>query len=189
MFALGINYLNGWAMAAADGARKELAEWPPHPDRVFMALAAAWFESGDDQAEGTALRWLETLGPPSVVASEYKTRSPYVSYVPVNDSNVSRRPPSRQDLRRLRDAGLSLLPEHRSRQPRGFPVAIPYKPTVYMVWESAQLGEHRGRFRVRSGQGYAYWAFGVARTNVVAGMMMKSLIRHGYQLKASQPNG
>ena len=33
MFALGINYLNGWAMAAADGVRKEQTEWaaPPRP--------------------------------------------------------------------------------------------------------------------------------------------------------------
>ncbi|MGZ8975757.1 type I-G CRISPR-associated protein Csb2, partial [Methylomagnum sp.] len=59
MFALALRYLNGWAMAAADGARKERAEWPPHPDRVFMALAAAWFETGQAADEGAALRWLE----------------------------------------------------------------------------------------------------------------------------------
>ena len=67
MFALGIRYLNGWSMAAADGARKERAEWPPHPDRVFMALAAAWFETGEDTEEhareGDALRWLQALPP------------------------------------------------------------------------------------------------------------------------------
>ena len=134
MFALGINYLNGWAMAAADGARKEEAEWPPHPDRVFMALAAAWFETGEAPAEGDALRWLETLEPPSIVASDYKTRSHYVNYVPVNDHNLNRGGTVKAEL--------SLLPEHRSRQPRGFPVAIPHKPTVYMVWQSAQAGEH-----------------------------------------------
>jgi len=48
MFGFGIRYLMGWAMAAADGAKKERAEWPPHPDRIFMALAAAWFETGQD---------------------------------------------------------------------------------------------------------------------------------------------
>ena len=143
MFALGINYLNGWAMAAADGARKEEAEWPPHPDRVFMALAAAWFETGEELSEGEALRWLETLGPPAIAASDYRARSTVVSYVPVNDSRVSRRAPARQELNRLRDAGLSVLPEHRSRQPRGFPVAIPYDPTAYLVWSPAQLGEHQ----------------------------------------------
>ena len=69
MFAFGIRYLNGWSMAAADGAKKERPEWPPHPDRVFMALAAAWFETGEDAEEGHALRWLESLGPPAVAAS------------------------------------------------------------------------------------------------------------------------
>ena len=142
MFAIGINYLLGWAMAAADGARKEQAEWPPHPDRVFMAFAAAWFETGEDPAEGEALRWLETLDPPSIIASEHTERAATVSYVPVNDSSVSRRTPRQRELGRLRGAGLSLLPEHRSRQPRGFPVAIPHKPIVYIVW-SEELGAHR----------------------------------------------
>ena len=59
MFAFGIRYLNGWAMAAADGARKVQAEWPPHPDRVFMALAAAWFETGEDPEEGEACAGLK----------------------------------------------------------------------------------------------------------------------------------
>ena len=85
MFALGIRYLNGWSMAAADGARKEQAEWPPHPDRVFMALAAAWFETGEDCEEGAALRWLETLSPPAIAASEATFRALVTSYVPVND--------------------------------------------------------------------------------------------------------
>ena len=143
MFAIGINYLNGWAMAAADGARKLQPEWPPHPDRVFMAFAAAWFETGEDSAEGEALRWLETLDPPSIAASEHTERAATVSYVPVNDSGVSRRIPRQRELGRLRGAGLSLLPEHRSRQPRGFPVAIPHNPIVYLVWLNEQIDSHR----------------------------------------------
>ena len=143
MFALGIHYLNGWAMAAVDGARKEQPEWPPHPDRMFMALAAAWFETGEDPAEGEALRWIETLDSPAIAASEHTKRSTVVSYVPVNDSTVSRRVPARVELSRLRDAGLSVLPEHRSRRPRGFPVAIPHEPTVYFIWQTEQLGTHR----------------------------------------------
>ncbi len=142
MFAIGICYLNGWAMAAADGARKEQAEWPPHPDRVFMALAAAWFETGEDPEEGEALRWLETLSPPGIAASGYTTRRSVVNYVPVNDTRVSRQAPRGSELRKLRDAGLAVLPEHRSRQPRGFPVAIPYDPNVYLVWPEIELGEH-----------------------------------------------
>ena len=143
MFALGIHYLNGWAMAAADGARKEQAEWPPHPDRIFMALAAAWFETGEDPEEGEALRWLETLSPPDIAASDCTRRTAVVSYVPVNDTSVSRTVPRSKGLNKLKDAGLAVLPEHRSRQARGFPVAIPHDPKVYLVWREAEPGEHR----------------------------------------------
>ena len=130
MFALGLRYLNGWSMAAADGARKEQAEWPPHPDRVFMALAAAWFETDQNPAEGEALRWLEALPPPAIAASYAAARATVISYVPVNDVQAGRK-------------GLTLLPEHRSRQPRGFPVAIPDNPTVHLIWPEVELGTHR----------------------------------------------
>jgi CRISPR-associated protein Csb2 len=66
-------YLTGYAVAT-NPATRDRAEWPPHPARVFMALAAAWFETeppgaedegrDDWTAEGAALRWLETLGDP-----------------------------------------------------------------------------------------------------------------------------
>lgn len=142
MFALAIHYLNGWAMATAGGAQKERAEWPPHPDRVYMALAAAWFETGEDPVEGAALRWLESLPPPAIAASEAQYRVNVVSYVPVNDAVVSRRLPAGQALNALRDAGLALLPEYRPRQARGFPVAIPQHPVVHLLWD-AELDEHR----------------------------------------------
>ena len=131
MFALGIRYLNGWSMAASDGARKEQAEWPPHPDRVFMALAAAWFETGEDGEEGAALRWLEALPPPAIAASGATPRDIVTSYVPVNDAgggNSSARP--------------VVVPEHRSRQPRCFPVVIPHDPKVYLIWRQAELDGH-----------------------------------------------
>ena len=152
MFVLGIRYLNGWSMAAADGARKQRAEWPPHPDRIFMALAAAWFETGGDsprsaddasRQEGEALRWLESLPPPKIAASGATSRTTVVSYVPVNDVRVGSKLPAGRDLDRLKGAGLAVLPEHRSRQPRGFPVAIPHDPTVRLIWRDAVPGMHR----------------------------------------------
>ena len=142
MFALGIRYLNGWSMAAADGARKERPEWPPHPDRVFMAFAAAWFETGEDVEEGHALRWLESLAAPAVGASAATARTTVVSYVPINDTRVGGKMPSSGALEKLKDAGLTVLPEHRSRQPRSFPVAIPDDPTVYLIWREAELTKH-----------------------------------------------
>lgn len=149
MLAIGISYLNGWAMAAADGAKKERAEWPPHPDRVFMALAAAWFETGEDPTEGDVLRWLETLEPPAISASDASFRSalnedrPTVSYVPVNDSQRGRKMPETSDLGKLKDAGLAVMPEHRPRQPRRFPVAVPTQPVVFLVWPNTDAGAHR----------------------------------------------
>ncbi len=143
MFAIGIHYLNGWSMAAADGARKEKAEWPPHPDRVFMALAAAWFETGEDVDEGKVLRWVESLPPPSIAATEATNRIHVVSYVPVNDIRVGRKIPDGINLDKLKKAGLTVLPEYRLRQPRSFPVAIPIDPTVYLVWPKAKLDLHR----------------------------------------------
>ncbi len=125
MVALGIRYLNGWAMAASDGPNKKQAEWPPHPDRVFMALSAAWFETGEDPAEGRALRWLATLGPPAIAASDCSIRSSVVSYVPVNDAKAKTS---------------TSWSEYRKRQARGFPVAIPYDPIVYMAWSEHELG-------------------------------------------------
>ncbi len=152
MFTLGIRYLNGWSMAAADGAHKVRAEWPPHPDRVFMALAAAWFETDGGRAECEALRWLEALPPPGIAASDATERSSGHSYVPVNDAKVGRTIPDglallrqkgyTKKLDRLKEAGLAVLPEHRSRQPRGFPVALPHDPTVHLVWSGSPSATH-----------------------------------------------
>lgn len=150
MLGLGIRYLNGWAMAAADGARKERAEWPPHPDRVFMALAAAWFETDRDAAEGTALTWLANLKPPSLQVSEAWPRMgsgdrgqrPTTSFVPVNDAKVGRKVPDTSNLSKLKDAGLDVLPEYRSRQPRAFPLVVPQNDTVYLVWPADDAEPH-----------------------------------------------
>ena len=50
MFALGIRFLCDWSMGKRTDSH-ERPEWPPHPDRVFMALAAAHFEMGVEPAQ------------------------------------------------------------------------------------------------------------------------------------------
>ncbi|MFZ5484076.1 MAG: type I-G CRISPR-associated protein Csb2 [Pseudomonadota bacterium] len=149
MFSLGIRYLMGWAMAAADGAKKERAEWPPHPDRVFMALAAAWFETGQDKAEGEALRWLEGQRAPKLSATGHTQRQVVTHFVPVNDPGLSTAKTiqnlaadDKASLGGLKDAGLSQLPEFRSRQPRAFPVAIPHDPDVHLIWDESNPENH-----------------------------------------------
>ena len=142
MFALGISYLNGWAMAAADGAKKEIPEWPPHPDRLFMALAAAWFETDEDAEERAALRWLEGLRPPAIHAAEATSRKFVTSYVPVNDVGGGKKSSPKNELERLRNRGLAAVPEHRLRQARSFPVVIPHNPTVHLIWRDSELDDH-----------------------------------------------
>jgi CRISPR-associated protein Csb2 len=146
MFAIGIRYLNDWAMATHPSFR-DSAEWPPHPDRVFMALAAAHFETGEDADERAALEWLEAQNAPALNASPSCERGSVVSYVPVNDTEIAcgkdnplklqkwlERVRGLDTLKAAKNAGLALLPEFRSRQPRCFPVAVPYDPFVYLIW-------------------------------------------------------
>jgi CRISPR-associated protein Csb2 len=109
---------------------REAAEWPPHPDRVFMALAAAWGESGEDPTAKAALEWLEGLPAPKLgVSVEYAERTRFTTYVPVNDdsSPVGKKGPFGQ---------LSTVPLGRNRQPRSFPAAVPHSPVFHLMWEN-----------------------------------------------------
>jgi CRISPR-associated protein Csb2 len=57
MLVLEIELLTGvYRAALPDGSG---AEWPPHPERVFSALAQAWGDGGCDARERAALQWLE----------------------------------------------------------------------------------------------------------------------------------
>ena len=153
MVAIAIRYLTGWSMAT-HSADRERPEWPPHPDRIFMALVAAHYETDGGDTEREALLWLERRGVPNIWADDANERNTVKTYVPVNDETTWQNPdgprarpkraPSMTDLERfkdfneklnkLKDSGLGVLPESRSRQARQFPVAIPRDPTVYLVW-------------------------------------------------------
>lgn len=158
MFALGIRYLNGWAMATHPNDR-EKAEWPPHPDRVFMALAAAHFETDGGQEERATLEWLEMLAPPELSASEAEAREVVSAYVPTNDIEIARPAhdsPERLESRLVRiaaietmksakNSGLAIVPEFRSRQKVTFPVVIPHDSDVYLVWPAVTLPQEHER--------------------------------------------
>ncbi|MEQ1825819.1 MAG: type I-U CRISPR-associated protein Csb2 [Pirellula sp.] len=133
MIAIGIRYLCGWAMATHPADRNR-AEWPPHPDRVFMALAAAHFETDSEAPERNVLEWLEGQEAPHVIASDSMPRAIVTSFVPVNDASMPRLRAGKEPSLDQIKGGLSVLPEFRSRQPRTFPVAIPHDDTVFLVW-------------------------------------------------------
>jgi len=134
MLVFGIRYLNGFV--AARTAPDDLeAEWPPHPGRVFMALAAAHFQTGADPLEREALLWLQSLekdgepAAPSIVASAAVQRAVVTHFVPVNDKPG----PSK--------AVLQSAPLTRDRQPRSFARAWLDEDFVYMVWPDARPSE------------------------------------------------
>ena len=143
--AIAWEYLTGYAVAT-DPSTRDRAEWPPHPARVFMALAAAWFETepaatgGEDRDdwtdEGAALRWLETLGDPEMLLPKVEPcyeRSNVTCYVPVND----RAGPSAGTLQ-------SCPAITRSKQPRSFPRIWVGNTSCFLRWSNAEGAEmHR----------------------------------------------
>lgn len=124
MLAIGIRYLNGF-VAATEPDSRDCVEWPPHPGRVFMALAAAYFETGENPAERDALLWLEGLGAPEINAGPIETRALVTHFVPVND----RAGPSK--------ALLQSAPLTRKRQPRTFARGWLERDTVFLTWRDA----------------------------------------------------
>lgn len=135
MFALGVELLMGRAVITRIDDREE-PEWPPHPDRVFMALVAAWAESGepDEHPEHlAALEWLEKQDPPALsVPGVASVRQPFTSYVPVNDdaNPMSKKGPF---------GAMGSIPIGRNRQPRSFPTVIPEEAKFYLVWDDVTL--------------------------------------------------
>ncbi len=90
MLALRIEYLTGRCVATAYNDR-DVAEWPPHPSRVFSAMAAAWADVDElSEGERQALEWLECAGAPYIAASGENTRTVVTHFVPVNDLSVVR---------------------------------------------------------------------------------------------------
>lgn len=132
MFSLGICYLTG-SVTASDVGDREHVEWPPHPARIFMALAAAYFETGGDGAERSALEWLQALPAPEVYAPAHIERAVVIHYVPINDKVG----PSKAPLQSM--YGLT-----RERQPRTFASAWLEDDTAWLVWPDAQPETHLG---------------------------------------------
>lgn len=112
-------YITDRCVAARVDAREQ-PEWPPHPGRLYMALAAAYFEtdgSADEKAaEQAALEWLASRPAPRLHALSAHERTPVVYYVPVNDALQ----PNKAMLQ-------SAPGMPRSRQSRSFPTAIPQR--------------------------------------------------------------
>jgi CRISPR-associated protein Csb2 len=79
-------------------------EWPPSPFRLFCALVAGAARGRLlDSAVGDALAWLQTLGPPLIIAPNAKSGRAITRFVPNNDGDEE---PERQ----LRLTGKTVIP-------------------------------------------------------------------------------
>jgi CRISPR-associated protein Csb2 len=64
-------------------------EWPPSPFRLFQALVAGAARHGKlDTDIGTSLAWLETLGPPVILAPHASSGQIVQRFVPNNDGDA-----------------------------------------------------------------------------------------------------
>ena len=121
MLAFEVEYLLGRVFAGDFRDRSE-PEWPPHPARLFSALAAACHETRMGDSVRDALLWLEKLGAPSICASPGSQHEKVMSFVPTNY-------PGKKG---------NTLPDTRGKQPRFFPRQTPARSTVYFVWPHAK---------------------------------------------------
>ena len=131
-------YLTGYCVAT-DPANRQRAEWPPHPGRVFMALAAAWFERGEDNEEGVALRWLESLGDPQLILpsmNDVFPRDVVSVYVPVNDHADAYDQPDKKKKATIHPY-LGSVAIGRSRQARTFPCTWVGESACFLHWPNA----------------------------------------------------
>lgn len=88
MLSLEIRLLTG-RLAAATVTDARTAEWPPHPARVYSALAAALYDAPEPlQDEVHALEWLARAGAPQILASDAWPRHLGNVFVPTNDQKV-----------------------------------------------------------------------------------------------------
>jgi CRISPR-associated protein Csb2 len=137
MLAFGIRYLNGF-VAASEPDSHEWPEWPPHPGRIFMALAAAHFETGADPSEREALVWLEERkSAPLIRAGEACVRTLVTQYVPVNDEAIWMKEPSKP--KQKPPPPLESTPGiMRVRNERTFARAWLVDEVVYLCWPEAE---------------------------------------------------
>ena len=154
MFGIEVEFLTGVSVATSP-YRVDEPEWPPHPDRLFQALVAAWARNEElDEAEKQSLHWLESIDYSNleVQATKQCKRLVRTFYVPANDLKTPNRHQAwetaieqdkiftkeqKKQHKKKRNENLSIIPEYRSaRNPRTFPAVIPLgePPIVRYIW-------------------------------------------------------
>jgi CRISPR-associated protein Csb2 len=112
-----------------------------------MAMAAAWFETGEDEAEGQTLRWLENLGDPHLLlpsGHDVFLRKVVDVYVPVNDQTDPYDWPDKKKKPTIH-MNLGSVAMGRSRQVRTFPSVWVGDSPSFLRWPNADFTEVESR--------------------------------------------
>lgn len=129
---ISVRFLDGAFHGRGDGGAPE---WPPSPLRLFQALVAAaaarWNERRGLVHAAPALRWLESLPPPSLVAPHAAAGAAYRLYVPDNVGDLVGKAWSRGNEASVAD----YRTEKMVRPTR------PEQEAVHYLWPLAPLGE------------------------------------------------
>jgi CRISPR-associated protein Csb2 len=125
MLTVDVDFLTGVSVSTRWGTLDQ-PEWPPHPSRLFRAFVAAAADGDLNDAEVSALKILEALGPPEIrfpAADDEHVRSGTdIVFVPPNDAGVSGRLGAALPKGAALKAANYLIPAYRTnKQARAFP--------------------------------------------------------------------
>jgi CRISPR-associated protein Csb2 len=113
-------------------------EWPPAPLRVYQALVAGGAAAGGlSDAQGAALRYLDDLPPPRIVAPPTHPLAPATTAVPNNDADVAMGVHAKGKPAQAHKQASKLV-TFRPRQPRAVS-----GPVTYVWLEAEDADRHR----------------------------------------------
>ena len=141
LIALAVEFVTGVCRAEMRHERGR-AEWPPHPDRLFMALVATMHETGFAPSKLLAfeqsIQWLEQQPPPEIAADlRVASRDSPVHYVPTNDDRIALRGSAKAASRSTVETQARVLPALRGCKPRRFAAISPGDPRVHYIWHAS----------------------------------------------------
>ena len=144
MFSLEVEFLTGSAVMS-NREDRSVVEWPPHPQRLFAALVAAYAERDQLADERGALAWVELLGAPEIVASGGSFREQPGVFVPVNYVK-NEQFVVKKGKKKLHPPAFEGSGFRRERRERHFPTYVPHDPFTFFCWPDADMNkvtEHR----------------------------------------------
>lgn len=132
-FCISLRFLGGAFHGRADHGEPE---WPPSPLRLYQAIVAAsaahWNERGYIQHAEAALRWMEKLPPPAIVAPNARETRGYRLYVPDNVGDIVGKSLARE--------GEGSIADYRTEKSVR-PLVVPDEAALHYLWPLADAAD------------------------------------------------